>query len=352
MITLISGALGTGKTALAVKLLMESEFYPSSAFIFGVRHWKGAGSFYELKSQEHAKLNQALIDDFGRVPQSCYLIDEAKKIWPSRVAGRDAPAFIDQHLSESRSVSQDWILTCQAPTQIDVALRRLVGRHIHLEKTALGIRYSESGAIRDDLKFERDESRKYVFPVESLNYYTSDEGVTTHQKKGLKLPKRLIALGLVILTMGGIATYFWNTSSFFNKTTTSQALSSPGLTPLDAVTRRAVEVMPPTAAPNHFYYKPRNPEYPELARLPRYPVACVSSASRCSCFDQSSQVLDISADRCKKIVDGQNELATLIPAPPPVVSEPRYIPAPVDKKESMPNREASNATAPEGPEQI
>jgi hypothetical protein len=78
---------------------------------------------------------------------------------------------------------------------LDVALRRLVGRHTHLERNALGIKYSESGQVRDDLQFNRDESRKYDFPVDALKLYKSDDGVTDLQKKGLRLPKRLLFLG-------------------------------------------------------------------------------------------------------------------------------------------------------------
>jgi len=320
MITLISGALGTGKTALAIKLLTESEFYPSSAFVYGVRGWKGAGTFYDLKVQEHAKDNQKLLEDTGRVTHSCYLVDEAKKVWPSRVAGRDAPPFIDQHLAESRSVSQDWILTCQAPTQIDVALRRLVGRHIHLERTPFGIRYSESGSIRDDLKFSRDESRKYDFPVKSLELYQSDEGVTSHQKKGLRLPKRLIfLLGLITVLFGTIG-YFWNQSTIFGgmakKGEGSGASSFMASSKIMGDSKSAApEVLPVTAAPHQFYYKPRNPEYPELARAPRFPVSCVASSRKCVCYDQATQLIDdLSEKRCREIASGRNPMASLYPS--------------------------------------
>jgi len=204
MIILITGALGTGKTALAVKMLTENKYYPGNAVIVGVREWKGEGHFYPLKSQLEAPANQKLIEEIGTLSGTVYLVDEGKKIWPSRIAGKPAPAFIDTHLAESRSIAQDWIITAQAPGQIDVALRRLVGRHIHLLKTPLGIKYSEAGECRDDLEFSRDESRKYDFPVESLKLYRSDDEVTDLQKKGLKLPKRLIFLLLLIITLFGV----------------------------------------------------------------------------------------------------------------------------------------------------
>lgn len=318
MITLISGALGTGKTALAIKLLRESEFYPSSVFVYGVRGWKGEGTFYDLKSQEHAKENQNLLEETGRVSHSCYLVDEAKKVWPTRVAGRYEPPFINQHLAESRSVSQDWVLTCQSPGQIDVALRRLVGRHIHLEQTALGIRYSESGSVRDDLKFERDESRKFDFPVESLKLYQSDEGVTQHQKKGLKFPRRLIMLLMLITFLAGVVVYFWNTSRMFGGASDTSAGSVGGVRStvggLGQPAAKKDAILPMDLAPNKYYFLPRDPDYPELARASRLPVSCIASLKKCVCYDQADQrILGVSESRCRSIVAGENTLAVLYP---------------------------------------
>ena len=226
-IILISGALGTGKTALAVKLLTEHKYYPDNAVVVGVREWNGGGAYYQLKSMQDATANQRMIEEIGKLPGTVYLVDEGKKIWPSRIAGKPVPEFIDSHLAESRSIAQDWIITCQAPTQIDVALRRLVGRHIHLEKVGLGIKYSESGQIVEDLKFGRDESRKYSFPVESLKLYKSDDGVTDLQKKGLKLPKRLMFLVCLILVLSGVIYYAVSKSTMFggNKPETAKGES-------------------------------------------------------------------------------------------------------------------------------
>jgi len=112
MITLISGSLGTGKTALAVKLLTEHSYYPDNAVVLGVREWQGGGAYYQLKSMQDATANQKMIEEIGGLSGTVYLVDEAKKIWPSRIAGKPVPQFIDSHLAESRSIAQDWIITC------------------------------------------------------------------------------------------------------------------------------------------------------------------------------------------------------------------------------------------------
>ena len=326
-ITLISGSLGTGKTALAVKLLTEHSYYPDNAVVVGVREWSGGGAFYPLKSMQDATANQRMIDDIGTLPGTVYLVDEAKKIWPSRIAGKPVPEFIDSHLAESRSIAQDWIITCQAPTQIDVALRRLVGRHIHLEKTPLGVKYSESGQIREDLKFSRDESRKYSFPVESLKLYKSDDGVSDLQKKGLRLPSRLIWLTVLIAVLCGVIYYFASQSKMlgFGKSDdpVSSSVSGAGMLsgvpdsytvtsqPAEKIVVQPDRRLPLNQAPDIYHYLPKDPAFPEIAKAPRIPKSCLSSKSLgCVCYDQYlNRINDFPEKRCNDIINGHDQVA-------------------------------------------
>ncbi|MDP1595171.1 MAG: zonular occludens toxin domain-containing protein [Gallionella sp.] len=319
-ITLISGSLGTGKTALAVKLLSEHSFYPDNSVVVGVREWQGGGAYYPLKSMQDATVNQLMIDDIGKLPGTVYLVDEAKKIWPSRIAGKTVPPFIDSHLAESRSIAQDWIITCQSPTQIDVALRRLVGRHIHLVKTPLGIKYSEAGEIREDLKFSRDESRKYSFPVESLKLYKSDDGVSDLQKKGLKLPKRLFFLITLLLVLFGTIYYYMTQSKMLGFGSDTE-ISATEKTPEKSFMGSAVAStpkpppdntrLPLNQAPDIYYYLPKDPAFPEIAKAPRIPTSCLSSkANGCVCYDQYLQRINgFPEKRCKDIIDGVDQIA-------------------------------------------
>lgn len=319
MLTLITGSLGTGKTALMIKLLTEHSSYPDNAVVVGVREWQGGGAYYTLPGQDVFK-NQALIEDIGKLPGTVYVVDEAKKIWPSRIAGKPVPEFIDSHLAESRSIAQDWIFTAQTPTQIDVALRRLIGRHIHLELTPFGVKYSESGQIREDLKFTRDESRKYDFPKDSLKLYRSDDGVTDSHKKGLSVPKRLIYLGILMLVLISVVVYFASNSTIFKSVvgmedeeiavTKTTETKKEGISQPQATKAVSLDILPITHAPNHYYYAPRDPAVPELAKAPRIPVGCISSATKCICYDQYNQrIEEISPKRCQDFIDNKNRLA-------------------------------------------
>lgn len=305
MITLITGAPGTGKTAFAVKLFTEHEYYPNTAVLFNVRGWSGAGESYLEPSNP----------DLYERPRFVYLVDEAQTFWPSRVAGRPVPVIVD-HLAKHRHISQDWILTAQHPGQLDIGIRRLVGRHIHLTRTAIGVRFSEAGECRDDLKFQRDESRKYAFPVESLTLYQSDEGVTEQQKKGLRLPKRLILMFGLVAFLGVTIAYFYSQSSMFGGGQPEQVEVKKSQQQQEKVVQASVEeVLPVTQAPNPYYYMPADMTFPELAKAPRYPAICISSATRCKCYDQVNQVIEGMAEsRCRLISQGRNALAVLNPS--------------------------------------
>lgn len=288
--------------------------------MLGVREWQGGGAFYNLKSMQDASANQRMIEEIGGLSGTVYLVDEAKKIWPSRIAGKPLPEFIDSHLAESRSIAQDWIITCQAPN----SLRRLVGRHIHLEKTPLGIKYSESGQIVEDLKFGRDESRKYSFPVESLKLYKSDDGVSDLQKKGLKLPKRLIFLVCLICVLMGVIGYFMNKSTMLGfgkaeaavkseQSKTADSFMGNDYQPSASSTKTTTpdKPLPLNQAPDIYHYLPKDPAFPEIAKAPRIPKSCFSSKSQgCVCYDQyTNRIKDFPEKRCLDIIAGMDQVA-------------------------------------------
>ena len=319
MLTLITGAPGTGKTAYAVDILTKHEFYPDDAVVVHVRDWAGGGRYYESWGPDvRPELEK---------PRTVFLIDEAQTIWPSRVAGKPKPE-ICEHLAKHRHVGQDWILTAQHPLQLDVEIRRLVGRHIHLERVALGVKFSESGQCREDLAFQRGESRKYDFPVEALKLYRSEEVRTSLQKKGLRFPRKLMWLGVLIVGMGGLMGYEWHKGGLFHEFDraavrvpggSKQASDPPAAGPLigGGQGRRGDSGMAELAsAPSAQYFFPRQVAYPEVAKAPRLLVACIESGKKCQCWDQAAQRVEgVPYGRCDAIVHGDNVLATLYPDP-------------------------------------
>jgi hypothetical protein len=314
MITLITGMPGSGKTAAALSMVLEHEFYPDSVVISGVRDYRGGGLVFDDSLPSNMEL-----------PRTLYLIDECGLYWPSRTAGKPQPSIVSQ-LALHRHIGQDWILTAQHPLQVDVAIRRLIGRHIHILKTGLGFKQYECGECRDSLEFSRDETHsrpsldKSVFDV-----YSSTDVITSLQKKGFKLPAKLKwMIGLIIVCVAIIGFSLWRLHGRGGVGSVSSLVSS-GFHP--PVSNSVLSVSPSgsgggssgnsallAAAPNHQSLLPHEPDYPEIAQAPRYIAACLDSHSHgCVCYDSASQRMDVSDSKCMAVINNRNELRYMYP---------------------------------------
>jgi len=320
MIYLITGAPGTGKTAHALTLLQTLPQYPDQVVVIGVKDYKGKGQYFET-----------LDDDFPFESYAgyCFLIDEAQDYWPSRVAGRPAPESLT-FLPKHRHIGQDYILTCQFPTQLDVKLRHLVGRHIHLQKEALGVFLYESGSCQDNVKdFPPDSKRPRGSISEATkNIYNSMEGEETKlQGSRPRLPLKLWLVLGVVLSMMGLATFYLFKSDniikqfVIGKDDPKQETMTGEFDPIGDIGRKMEpnkreqenkqEIKPLRLIRHPAELQAGNTDFPELAPQPRIPVSCVKSIKKCSCFDQNTQLIKgMSNERCTSLVSGQDGLVS------------------------------------------
>jgi hypothetical protein len=304
MIILITGAPGCGKTAKALEIFLNSEQYKNKLSVcVGVKDYKGNPDYFESAMPAMAKLQQ---------PNTIYLIDEGWMFYPSRVAGKPAPELM-QHLPVHRHIGQDWIFTAQSPTQLDITIRRLVGRHIHLEKTSLGYKMYESGQCREDLKFLPEEKfNRPALDNQVFDAYTSTDMRSVLQEKRLRIPAKLKWMLLLIAFLGAFIYYMMHKNSLFH--TASPAGSSSNLMIDSAVNHQSGtdkkndDNLLTTSTFNEL--QPKDNLYPELAKIPRLPVSCVSGHNSCTCYDQQNQKMpEVPTMRCEAIVSGSNPLA-------------------------------------------
>ena len=314
MITLITGMPGCGKTASALSLVLAHEFYPGSVVISGVREYSGSGQYFSDSLPSNLEL-----------PRTLYLIDEAGLYWPSRTAGKPQPAIVQQ-LALHRHIGQDWILTCQHPLQLDVAIRRLVGRHLHLAKTNLGFKQYECGECRDSLEFSKEETfnrpslDKAVFDV-----YSSTDVITSLQSKSFRMPAKLkwlliflVICFLIIVFFGyRFATSHHSVDSLVKSGFHPVASSS---LPLSSASSASSSLL--ASAPNHQSLLPHEPDYPEIAPVPRFISGCVSSSHACICYDSAGQRIDgLSSSKCHDVIASRNPIRYMYPdVPVPSVS--------------------------------
>lgn len=323
MIIFITGAPGLGKTADGLKQLYEHEYYLAaekvvaetntdkrdikSVVVVGVRDYAGIGEYYPDTLPDLSVLER---------PQTVFFVDESGQYWPSRAAGKPKPAVV-AHLAVHRHIGQDWIMTAQAPGQVDVEIRRLVGKHVHLLRTNLAVRRFEAGECRNDLRFSADETyNRGALDKRVFDTYVSTDLRTSIQEKRFRLPKKLVfILGFIALLMVLVVYFFSKDTMFFhhdkveNHTSASHEnlpFMSTGKT-ADATAEKSGNLF--TTVQNHYVLKPKNPDYPEIAKLPRLIGGCVKSSSRCVCYDRSAQRIDdIGVVRCNRVVASRNEL--------------------------------------------
>ncbi|MEO5355316.1 MAG: zonular occludens toxin domain-containing protein [Magnetococcus sp. XQGC-1] len=360
MIYLITGAPGTGKTARALTILKGLPQYPDKTIVVGVKDYKGKGQYFETIPTD----GTSEPFPFEAYPGFCFLIDEAQDYWPSRVAGRQAPESLT-FLPKHRHIGQDYIITCQFPTQLDVKLRHLVGRHIHLQKEALGVFEYEAGHCVESVQDFPPHSKRprAALDKETFTLYNSMEGEeTVLQKQKPRMPLKLWLILGVVGAMLALASYFL----FFGDNLLTRTVKGEGAGPVQVESGdmlggmpgamgqatgkpgQQADILPLREIKHPAQLNPGNTDYPELAKQPRIPVSCIANARRCICFDQAVQLIEgMSEKRCRALIGGRDALVAawarddtprreVYPAPPPPPPPEPSTPLTADKTEPKP----------------
>ena len=125
MITVITGAPGSGKSAALVSLLSDLA-KDRAIYVNGI---------------PDLLIPHTALDDVSTWPDSVpdgsiIVIDEVQRVWRPRGPGSKVPADISA-LETHRHRGLDFYIITQAPRLIDSNVRSLVGRHVHLRDIGL-----------------------------------------------------------------------------------------------------------------------------------------------------------------------------------------------------------------------
>jgi len=242
-------------------------------------------------------------------PNSIVVIDECQRVFRPRANGSQVPPYIAQ-LETHRHKGLDIVLITQHPMLIDQNIRRLAGKHFHLQRI-YGFHKAtlmEFQSVRENCDKNNKDALKttWNYPKNVFDYYKSAE---VHTHKG-KLPKHFYYLiALVFLFLAGVA-YIYNKRTSPVEPSTDQAQTTP---------EQSIQQTPTRPGEQLTVFDYLNQHQPRVAGLPHtapiydgvtkpvrapYPAACVQSATRCRCYTQQGTRMDTPETLCKDIAAG------------------------------------------------
>lgn len=302
MITLITGTPGTGKTAYVVSELEKTtgrNIYVDGIPDLMLPH-EVAPAVADWVSVEHDE-SGATSHKWNIPANSIVIIDEAQRSFRPRPAGSKVPDYVAA-LETHRHAGLDFWFITQHPGLLDVNIRRLCGRHIHVRNTPIGRRLHESTQVFDpENKSERESAvtRPYKLPAHVFGKYKSAE---VHTKTGKRLPLSAYVVGVAVLAFAAVSWYGYGSikakldpvpvaENPAEVTGPAMSAAAPGQPIKADPASMLVEFTP--AVPG----RPETaPAYDGLRQVKYMPVVagCIQTSSRCTC--QNQQGLDAGLD--------------------------------------------------------
>lgn len=293
MITIITGAPGTGKTAALVSLL------DSTLAITGRQ-------IYVHGIPELAIPHQPLIDPdkwHEDVPDgSIIIIDEVQTVWRPRGPGQKVPDHISK-LETHRHRGLDFYIITQGPNLVDSNVRALCGRHIHLRDLGFtGRWWYEWPETADQCRTAWKNApikKKYTLPKKIFEQYKSS---TQHNKPIRSFPKILLVLlaALVLLGYLGFKAYGSIQSKVAPEPVTSK--SAPGQLGQPGAIRVGVQfVNEATDFKSRVPGRPWTaPAYDELRKVVVMPTitGAICLSTTCKCYHNDRVIKSVSNSEC------------------------------------------------------
>lgn len=268
MIYLITGVPGSGKTLRTIQLMDKfvKEFRPVFTNIKGIK-LKGVMSLPDKWSGHWQDYDDGTV----------FVIDEVQEIW--RGTGRSGMSQNEDvlELEKHRHRGMDFILTTQHPTFVENHVRKLVGKHEHINRPKgskiVGI------SSKDHYFDVTSETHTAEFSTwkHPKQYYNCYDSATIHTHK-FQMPKKLVFAGLTIAFLATVGISLLSNSFIFGK-------DDIGI--VEAATfSKPVENMP---------FEMTNWAAVDYQASVS---GCISSETKCICYSPSGQPLQITTASC------------------------------------------------------
>jgi zona occludens toxin len=308
MITLFTGAPGSGKSAACVALLAElakgRTIYANGIPDLNIPH----------EVLEDPTKWQDVVPD-----GSIIVIDEVQRIWRPRGPGTKVPPDI-QALETHRHRGIDFYIITQGPRLVDSNIRALTGRHVHLRDVGLLGRYwYEWPECADNCSTGWKTApikKRYKLPKHAFSLYKS---ASVHIK-----PVRSVPWMLAVM-VGALAVTGFMAYKSYSSISAKMAPASPGQLPVTSLASVPASKDAGTTAPDYVdSFEPRiaglphtAPRYDEATKavIAPYPAACIAMGKRCECYTQQGTHLQTPENICLQIVRGGLFIDWQQPAP-------------------------------------
>lgn len=347
MITLLTGRPGTGKTAYAVKMLLEDERLKDRPIFTNITG---------LKLPHHPIDAEWLRTWHTNAPPEAFILfDECQDVFLPRHASKEPPEFVNELTKHRKDYSVDFFLITQKPGFIDFMVRGLCSRHIHIRETAVSRMVHEAPEVVDfDDKSVRELSggTPYKLPKHVFDLYTSAQVHTAKQKR--RLPFAVYMLGLALVAAAGVGVYIWRDifapvveASTGQASIVAAETGAPATVPAqhrgahlasDVVASKVpasmIEALTPADPQNHLSAPLYAPVAPPVT-APQV-VGCLLSGSRCACYSQQATPVWMPAEQCRQRALGE-------------YYDPYAAPVRADKTGTVAPRQVEKATAPAEP---
>ena len=279
MITLITGAPGTGKTNALVSLLAELG-KDRTVYVHGIP---------DLKIEHQELTDPSTWPD--TVPDgSAVVIDEVQTVWRPRGPGQKVPEHVAK-LETHRHRGLDFYIITQGPNLVDSNVRALVGRHIHLRDLGiLGRWWYEWPECADNCRTGWKNApikKRYRLDKAAQQQYKS---ASIHVKPVRSIPWMLAVMMVAIIT---VFTMTWFAYKAINaRMNPQQAKPATQAAPMPGGTASAPRSVPASYTP---------PPAPEQAPPPPAPrlVGCISNKTKCHCFDDTGALVTPPREICE-----------------------------------------------------
>jgi hypothetical protein len=263
--------------------------------------------------REIDKGRPATAPDWAKIPiGSIVVIDEAWKFFPIRPAGAGVPPYV-AYMAEHRHDGVDAFFITQHRHQIDTFVRKMVGRHIHLERK-FGAEASKIWQWEKETDSNSNAAKEHAiktdwtYPKEIYYWYKSAEVHTVKKDFPWRKFWWLIPVGIGILIAVPFAVYRLTHLGAPMKDALSKSSAAAGNAPGGSVAGLAEWWSPHAAKAREDFLPGSARRYDGVYKIATPPIVqgCmqleIGGELRCTCTNQGGQVLPLTVAECHALV--------------------------------------------------